>query len=68
MSYEVLSIGDVEMMYNAFQGVAIIFGGGHLEKIMKSGFIVGTMLISIRYLTNQEFPLHHFWSGSLCIP
>ncbi len=63
MAYEVISIGDGEMLYNAFQGVAMIFGSGNLEKIIKSGFIVGTMLISIRYLTNQEFPLHHFLVG-----
>jgi hypothetical protein len=63
MAYEVLSIGDGEMLANAFQGVAMVFGNGSLEKIIKSGFIVGTILISIRYLTNQEFPLHHVLVG-----
>jgi len=63
MAYEILSIGDGEMLANAFQGVAMMFGGGHLEKIMKSGFILGTTLISMRYLTEQEFPLHHVLVG-----
>ena len=63
MTYEVISIGDGEMLYNAFQGVAMIFGNGSMEKVAKSGFIIGTMLISMLYLTNQEFPLHHILVG-----
>ena len=63
MAYEILSIGDGEMLYSAFQGVAMIFGNGSLEKIIKSGFIIVTVLISLRYLTNQEFPLQHVLVG-----
>lgn len=59
MAFEVISIGDGEMLFNAFNGVAMIFGSGNMGKLIISGFSLGIMLISLRYLTNQEFPLNH---------
>jgi hypothetical protein len=59
MAYEILSIGDAEMLYSAFQGAAMIFGNNNLNKLINAGFILGFLLISFRYLTNQEFPLRH---------
>lgn len=63
MAYEILSIGDSEMLYNAFQGAAMIFNDNHLKNIIKSGFIIGLIIICFRYLTNQEFPLRHSLIG-----
>lgn len=63
MSYQVLSIGDAEMLYNAFQGVAMIFGNNSLNKLIGSGFALGTMLISMRFITDQEFPLRYALMG-----
>jgi hypothetical protein len=63
MAYEVLSIGDAEMLYSAFQGAAMIFGNNNLNKLINAGFTLGTLLISMRYLTNQEFPLRYALVG-----
>ena len=63
MVFDIVSIGDGEMLANAFQGVAMIFGSGSLGNIIKSGFMLGTLIICIRYLTNLEFPLHHVLVG-----
>lgn len=63
MAFEVISIGDGEMLFNAFNGVAMIFGSGNMGKLIISGFSLGTMLIALRYLTNQEFPLNHALVG-----
>jgi conjugal transfer mating pair stabilization protein TraG len=63
MAYEVLSIGDAEMLYNAFQGTAMIFGNNNLNDLIKAGFTLGLLLISFRYLTNQEFPLRYALAG-----
>lgn len=63
MAYEVLSIGDAEMLYNAFQGTAMIFGNNNLNGLIKAGFTLGLLLISFRYLTNQEFPLQYALVG-----
>lgn len=63
MAYDVVSIGDAEMLTQAFQGAAMIFGNGSMSKLIRSGFVLGTLLISIRYLTNQEFPLRYALVG-----
>jgi len=63
MAYEVLSIGDAEMLYNAFQGTAMIFGNNNLNDLIKTGFTLGLLLISFRYLTNQELPLRYALVG-----
>lgn len=63
MAYEILSIGDAEMLYSAFQGAAMIFGNNSLNKLINAGFTLGLLLISFRYLTNQEFPLRHGMVG-----
>jgi len=36
MAYQVISIGDGEILYNTFQGAAMIFGGGFLDKLISS--------------------------------
>lgn len=59
MTYDILSIGDGEMLYEAFKGVAMIFGNNSLNKLINAGFVLGILLISINYLTNQEFPLRY---------
>lgn len=59
MTYDILSIGDGEMLYEAFKGVAMIFGNNSLNKLINAGFVLGVLLISINYLTNQEFPLRY---------
>ncbi|WAK04418.1 conjugal transfer protein TraG N-terminal domain-containing protein [Methylobacter sp. YRD-M1] len=59
MTYDILSIGDSEMLYEAFKGVAMIFGNNSLNKLINAGFVLGVLLISINYLTNQEFPLRY---------
>lgn len=63
MAYEIISIGDGEMLYNAFQGVAMIFGNNSLNKLISAGFALGILLISLRYLTDQEFPLRYALVG-----
>jgi len=63
MAYEILSIGDAEMLYSAFQGAAMIFGNNNLNKLINAGFTLGLLLISFRYLTDQEFPLRHGMVG-----
>jgi conjugal transfer mating pair stabilization protein TraG len=63
MAYEILSIGDAEMLYSAFQGAAMIFGNNNLNKLINAGFTLGILLISMRYLTNQEFPLRYALVG-----
>lgn len=63
MAYEIVSIGDAEMLYSAFQGAAMIFGSNNLNKLVNAGFTLGLLLISFRYLTNQEFPLRHAMVG-----
>ncbi len=63
MAYEVLSIGDAEMLYNTFQGAAMIFGNGSLTKLIRAGATLGVLLVSINYLTNQEFPLRYSLIG-----
>ena len=59
MVYPVYSIGDAEMLYNAFQGVAMIFNGGDIKSLVKSGFILGGFLAGLRYLATQKFEMHH---------
>jgi conjugal transfer mating pair stabilization protein TraG len=63
MAYEIISIGDAEMLYNTFQGAAMIFGNGSLNKLINAGFTLGILLVSINYLTNQEFPLRYALVG-----
>ena len=45
MAYEVLSIGDAEMLYNAFQGAAMIFGNNNLNDLIKAGFTLGLLCV-----------------------
>jgi conjugal transfer mating pair stabilization protein TraG len=63
MAFEILSIGDGEVLYNAFQGAAMIFGDDHITTLVKIGFVVGFFLIAFRYLTDQEFPLRYALVG-----
>jgi conjugal transfer mating pair stabilization protein TraG len=63
MAYQVISIGDGEILYNTFQGAAMIFGGGFLDKLIVAGFILGIMLVCLTYLVSLEFPLNQVIVG-----
>ena len=59
MIYSVFSIGDAEMLYNAFQGAAMIFNSGGMTNLLRTGFLLGSFLAGLRYLTTQKFDIHH---------
>ncbi|TAL44530.1 MAG: conjugal transfer protein TraG [Methylovulum sp.] len=59
MAYEILSIGDGEMLYEAFQGAAMIFRPENINDLIKSGFVLGTLLITFKYLTDQQMQLNY---------
>ena len=40
MVFNILSIGDGEMLANAFEGVAMIFGSGSMTNIAKTGSLL----------------------------
>jgi hypothetical protein len=63
MAYEILSLGDGEMLYNAFQGAALVFNPENMNKLINAGFVLGILLVCFRYLTDQEFPLRHILVG-----
>lgn len=63
MAYEVISIGDGEILANAFQGVAMLFNGGHLRNLVMAGFILGIIISCISYLMNLEFRLYQVFVG-----
>lgn len=58
MAYNILSIGDAEMMYNAFNGVAMVFTSNNMTTLMKIGFMIGLFMIAFQYLFEMRFPLH----------
>ncbi len=57
MAYSILSIGDAEMMYNAFNGVAMVFTSNNMTTLMKIGFCIGMFMIAFQYLFDMRFPL-----------
>ena len=65
MVFNILSIGDGEMLANAFEGVAMIFGSGSMVNIVKTGFLLMIFIICFRYLSNLEFPLYHVLVGMI---
>ena len=65
MSYQVISIGDAEMLYETFQGVAMIFGNHSMNKLIASGFILGIFMVSTTYMTSQQFPLQQTLVGMI---
>lgn len=58
MAYSILSIGDAEMMYNAFNGVAMVFASDNMNTLMKIGFLIGLFLVAFQYLFELKFPLY----------
>lgn len=56
--FHVFSIGDAEMMHNAFQGVAMIFNAASMNGMVRTGFAVGLLLVGARYLVNLQFTAH----------
>lgn len=63
MAYDVISFGDGEILTNAFQGVALVFGGTFLNKLIISGFILGIFFICFNYLIRLQFPLFQWLTG-----
>ncbi|MBS3952586.1 MAG: conjugal transfer protein TraG N-terminal domain-containing protein [Methylomicrobium sp.] len=63
MAYEILSIGDGELLYSAFQGAAMVFNNDSIGKLMSTGFTLGILIISFKYITDQQFPLRHALVG-----
>jgi hypothetical protein len=58
MAYSILSIGDAEMMYNAFNGVAMVFASDNMNTLMKIGFLIGLFLVAFQYMFELKFPLY----------
>ena len=63
MAYEIISIGDGEILANTFRGAAMIFGGGHLNKLIIAGFMMGIMGVCVGYLMSLEFKLYQVFVG-----
>ncbi|MBF0609510.1 MAG: conjugal transfer protein TraG [Magnetococcales bacterium] len=57
--FEVISIGDSELLANAFQAIAMLFSSGNMVDLIRSGFIVGLCFAAIRYTFTNKFELHH---------
>lgn len=61
--YQVISIGDAEMLTEAFQGAAMIFNGHSMGNLIASGFVLGVMMVAFTYLTSMRFPLNQALVG-----
>lgn len=53
--FDIYSIGDAEMLHNAFQGVAMIFSAASMSGMVKTGSVLGLLLVGVRYLINLQF-------------
>ena len=57
MAYDILSIGDAEMLYNTFNGAAMIFASDNMRTLIKIGFLIGVFLVGFHYYYEMKFPL-----------
>ncbi len=58
-TYDIVSIGDGEMLYQVFQGIALIFKGGSIEGLVGAGFALGFLIAGFRYWTNDELNMRY---------
>jgi hypothetical protein len=56
--FDIYSIGDAEMLHNAFQGVAMVFNAASMTGMVKTGLVIGLLLVGVRYLVNMQFTAH----------
>lgn len=63
MAYDILSIGDAEMLYNTFNGAAMIFASDNMRTLIKIGFITGLFLVGFHYFYEMKFPLYSVLVG-----
>jgi len=59
----IYSLGDFEMLTNALQGVAMIFGTSSLKNLVSGGFVLGMLFICTQYLVSQKFSPNHLLTG-----
>ena len=62
---QIYSLGDYEMLTNALQGVAMIFGTPSMANLASGGFTLGVIFICAQYVTSQRFNPHHLLTGYL---
>ena len=62
---QIYSLGDYEMLTNALQGVAMIFGTPSMANLASGGFTLGVIFICAQYVTSQRFNPHHILTGYL---
>lgn len=60
---QIYSLGDFEMLTNALQGVAMIFGTSSLKNLVSGGFVLGMLFICTQYLVSQKFSPNHLLTG-----
>lgn len=63
MAYDILSIGDAEMLYNTFNGAAMIFASDNMRTLIKIGFLIGVFLVGFHYYFEMKFPLYSVLVG-----
>jgi len=57
MTYQILSLGDAEMLSQAFNGAAAIFNSGAIGNLMRVGFLTGLIFVAVKYLFSYQFSL-----------
>ena len=60
---QIYSLGDFEMLTNALQGVAMIFGTPSLQNLAGGGFTLGILFICTQYVVSQRFNPNHLLTG-----
>lgn len=56
-AYEVIALGDAEMLRQAFEGVALIAGGGDFQTMIKIGLLVGMLFGFAKAIVTSKFDL-----------
>ena len=57
MAFQILSIGDAEMLYNGFNGAAMIFSTDNMRTLVKIGFLIGLLVAMFQYYFDMRFRL-----------
>ena len=56
-AYEIIALGDAEMLRQAFEGVALIAGGGDFQTMIKIGLLVGMLFGFAKAIITSKFDL-----------
>jgi len=46
------------MMYNTFNGVAMVFASDNMRTLLKIGFLIGLFIVTVQYFFELKFPLY----------